>query len=393
MKTIWRCKMSKIEPVIRLVLLSLSSVPFAVLSQEQGFTPSVEINLLQDSNIYRTADEIDDTIASVAPKFAYNQLYGKQAVGVLYKGEYTNFSDSNNLNYANHDIAVKALLDHSYSLSSEFAVNYQDKIEQPGTNNAVTSQLGEFTQRSTKGVSAKVFYGAKQSKGQIVASYVQRKLRYKNNNQEFRDYDNDKLIGTFFYRVAPKTRILLEASAANLDYDSNLNFDYSSKQKSYLAGVEWNATAITSSVFKIGYQDVDYANSLISDLSGLSYFLDMFWKPNTYTLFKVGASRAARESAEQSVGGYLSNEFSLGVEHEFTRRTQLSVGYQYIEYDFNYSQSRKDELQDISVTLKYQSKHWLQLQVGFDLIERESSSQLYDFDARVINAGVVLSFD
>ncbi|MEP1444782.1 MAG: outer membrane beta-barrel protein [Paraglaciecola sp.] len=392
MKTIWRCKKSKIGPVIML-LLSLLSTSFAVLSQEQGFTPSVEINLLQDSNIYRTADEIDDTIASVAPTLAYNKLYGKQAIGFLYKGEYKHFSDNSRLSYANHDIAAKAQLDHSYSLSSEFSVNYRDNIEQPGINNAATSQLSEFNQVSRTGVSGKVLYGARQSKGQIVASYAYSKLRYDNNDQEFRDYSSDKLVGTFFYRIAPKTRILLEASAANLDYENTLNFDYSSKQKSYLAGVEWNATAITSSVLKIGYQDVDYANDLLSDLSGLSYFLDMFWKPNTYTLFKIGASRSAKESAEQSIGGYLSNQFNVSVEHEFTHRTQLSVGYQYIEYDFNYLQSRKNESQDISVALKYQSKHWLQLHVGFDLIERESSSQLYEFDAKVINAGVVLSFD
>ncbi|MBL4630154.1 MAG: outer membrane beta-barrel protein [Paraglaciecola sp.] len=389
----WQSNKSKYAPSITLVLLGLLIAPFRALSLEEGFAPSVTVNLLQDNNVYRTTDEISDSITSVAPTFVYNELYGKQAIKAQYKGDYAFFSDNSSLNYFNHDLLVMALLDHSYSLSSVFTAKYQNKIEQPGTTNALTSLLTEFNQRSIAELSSKVLYGAQKSKGQIVASYAQSKFRYENNNQEFRDYDREKIAGTFFYRIAPKTRFLLEANMVNLDYINNTNFDFSSKQKSYLAGVEWNATAVTSSVFKIGYQDVAYVNDVISDLSGLSYFLDMFWKPNTYSLVKIGASRAARESAEQSLGGFLSNEYDLDVEHEFTRRTKLSVSYQYIEYDFDNNQSRKNKSQNISITLKYQSKRWLQMHIGYEVIKRESTSQQYEFDARVVNAGLVMSFD
>ena len=389
----WQSKKPSLVPKTTLVLLSLLITPFSVLSQEVGFAPSVEVNILQDNNIFRTADEISDNIATITPSLVYNVLYGKQAISAVYKGGYAFYADNSDLNYTDHNISVRALLDHSYSLSSEFKANYQYLIEQPGITNAVTSELSEFNQQSNTSFSAKVLFGANQSKGQIVASYAQRKLRYDNNAQQFRDYDNEKVTGTFYYRVAPKTRILLEASAADLDYKNTLTFDQSSKQKSYLAGVEWNATAITSSVFKIGYQDANYTNDLISDLSGLSYFLDMTWKPNTYSLVKIGASRAARESAEQSVGGFLSNEFNVGIDHEFTRKTNISVNYRYIEFDFDNRQNRQDESQNISMTLKYQSKRWLQLQLGFELLKRVSSSQFFEFDARIINAGVVMSFD
>ena len=391
--TLWQGKKVKFSSITFLVLLSWLSVSFSVLSQEEGFAPGVEVNFLQDNNIYRTSDEISDTITSIAPTFAYNALYGKQVVSAIYNGDYAFYADNSDLNYLDHDISVKALLDHSYSLSSEFTANYQYLIEQPGTTNAVTSELSEFNQQSNTTFAAKVLFGAQQSKGQIVTAYAQSKLRYDNNEQQFRDYDNDKATGTFFYRVAPKTRILLEVSAADLNYKNNFIFDQSSKQKSYLAGVEWNATAITSSVFKIGYQDVDYANDLISDLSGLSYFLDMSWKPNTYSLVKIGASRAARESAEQSVGGFLSNEFNVGVDHEFTRKTKLSISYRYVESEFDDSQNRQEELQSFSMSIKYQSKRWLQLHLGCEVSKRESTSELFEFDASVINVGVVMSFD
>jgi hypothetical protein len=378
--------------MITLFLLILLSAPFSVLSQEPGFTPSLEINFLQDNNIYRTQEETSDTITTIAPQFVYNELYGKQTITAEYIGKYAFFADKSSLNYFNHDLSVKALLDHGYSLSTEFSANYQYIIEEPGLINAPTIELTEFIQQSNTSLSAKVLYGGTQSKGQIVVDYMQRTLSFDNNGQQFRDQESDSVTGTFFYRAAPNTRILLEASAVNMAFKNNVNFDQSNEQKTYSVGIEWNATAVTSSVFKIGYLNADFANDSLADLSGLSYFLDTSWKPNTFTTFSIGASRVISESAEQFVGGFLTNTFNVGVDHEITRKTSLFVGYDYNEFEVN-NQQFIQEAQNINVTLKYQSKSWLQLQLGYKEIKRESNLQLFDFDAKIMNAGVVMLFD
>lgn len=362
------------------------------ISQELGFTPIIGLSVHQDSNVYRTSSEVEDTIIQVSPEFEYLTKYGKQVFQAQYKGNYTQYQDNDSLNYFENEVSAKALLDLSSKFGSELSAKYQDSIEQPGSTNALSQQLDELNQRKSKDVSASLFYGSKQSTGQLVAKYAYKQLEYTNNGQEFRDYNSDAVTGTFFFRVAPKTRLLLEARMAQLKYQNTQFVDQTSSQISYLAGVEWNATAITSSTFKIGYQDVDYDSENLADLSGLSYFLDMLWKPNTYTIVKIGASRAARESAEQSLGGYISSEYDINLEHEFTRHIKFGIGYRYTDFDYDNNQSRKDELKNLTAKLSYQSKYWLQLYLEYKDSKRDSVLEFYNYDASIVTLGANASF-
>jgi hypothetical protein len=362
------------------------------MAQEIGANYDIDLSVNHNSNIYRTTTEVDDNILLVAPKLEYLVKYGKQAFQAQYKGNYAKYQDNISLNYFEHEFLALAKLDLSSKFGSELSVKYQDSIEQPGSTNALTIQLDELNKRNAKDLSASLFYGTKQSTGQLVAKYARKELEYTNNAQEYRDYNSNSFTGTFFYRVAPKTRLLLEAKSAKLNYQNIQFIDLTSSQNTYLAGVEWKATAITSSTFKIGYQDVDYDLENVADLSGLSYFLDMVWKPNTYSIVKIGASRAARESAEQSLGGYISSDYDISLEHEFTRNFKLKIGYSYTDFNFNNSQSRKDELKNIMAGLSYQSTSWLEIYTVYKNSKRNSELDFYNYDANLITVGAAASF-
>lgn len=372
--------------------VSLAAFSLVVESQEIGFKSKVDLNTSRDSNIFRTTSEIDDSILKLAPEFAYVTKYGKQIFQAQYQGNFTKYQENDSLNYVEHEMSAKVQLELGSKFGSELSIKYQDNIEQPGSTNALSQQVDELNQRNSKDLSASLFYGTKQSTGQLVGKYAHKQLEYTNNGQEFRDYNSDSFTGTFFYRIAPKTRLLLEARAAQLDYQNIQFVDRSSSQISYLAGVEWNATAITSSTFKVGYQDVDYDLENLADLSGLSYFLDMVWKPNTYSIVKIGASRAARESAEQSLGGYISNEYDISLAHEFTSNTKLSIGYRYTDFDYDNSQNRKDKLKNLTAKLSYQSKYWLQLYIEYQKSKRDSVLEFYSYKANLMSIGAKVKY-
>ena len=386
-----KCLYKKLAQVVSL-LTSVSLVATPAFAQELGFDSELGLSVQQDSNIYRAADEVDDTIIVLAPQLVYGSEYGKHAYGLKYSGNYARFQNNSSLNYFEHDLVASAQLKHKGKLSSAFSLSYKDGIEQPGINNAQQLVLEEFNKQNTKNMSATLFYGTKQSIGQLVGKYTHQQLEFTNNGQEFRDFNRNAFTGTFLYRVAPKTRLLFEASVAELDSPNTQFVDFSRNQKSYLAGVEWNATAITSSVFKIGYQDVDFDAENLVDLSGLSYFLDMTWKPNTYTSVKIGASRAASESAEQSVGGFIRSGYGVDLVHELTSKTKGSIGYKRTNFDFAGSQNRKDELKRLVARLSFESKHWLQLYTEYENSKRSSAFELLQFNANIITIGANAEF-
>ncbi|MEP1552241.1 MAG: outer membrane beta-barrel protein [Paraglaciecola sp.] len=364
-----------------------------VASQELGFQPEVDLSLTHDSNIYRTTSSVDDNVLLVKPNLEYVSHYGKHAFNAMYSGNYGIYSDNDFLNYTNHNVSLNALLEHSYKVSSEFKLTYQDRIEQPGSTNALSIQVNEFTEIKRSDVSASLFYGTQQSTGQFVVTYIHSLLEYENNEQNFRDYTRDSLLGAFYYKIAPQTRVLLEGNIVKSDYKNTEITDASSKQNIYSLGIEWLVSSSASSIFKIGYQNVEYDNSQLSDLSGLAYSLDTRWRPNSYTLIQLSADRAARESAEELFGGYISTEFGFNLAHELTFKTKINLSYEHTDFDFDNSQNRNDTLQDLSVKLSYQSKQWLNIYLELKNNKRSSTLEPYEYNANIIGVGALVSFD
>ena len=231
-------------------------LPSSAGAQErQGLTLSTALSVVSDSNITRTSEKTSDKSVFFSPQIQFLSSFGQHNVMFDYQGDYEAYNEYSQYNYNNHDLKLSALYDHSYRLSSAFTLGYQNKIEEPGSTNSVVQTSNEFNQFTRKSALAKFYYGTNASSGQFVLGLGHNQQRYTNNQQNFRDLDQNTLTGTFFYRMAAKTRLLFEASVARFDDGSGtLATDRTSDENRYLAGVEWAATAITSGIFKVGYQ-------------------------------------------------------------------------------------------------------------------------------------------
>lgn len=368
----------------------LSTTAFA---QEQGFGATTDIALGSDSNIYRTQDSISDQYLLIAPKLGFQELQGKHLFTLGYDGTYIKYNDASNLNYENHEIGAKAVFDHSYRLTSEFAVKIIDGVELPGINNALTTDnLTEFNQIKRQQYEAKVAYGRNESIGQFVIRYQKINNEFDNNNQAFRDYEADRITATFFYRIAPKTRLLFEVADRSLDYTNQFTFNTSSKYRNYLVGAEWTATGKTRGVVKIGQQSQDFDNPLRDDISGLAVFADVFWKANTYTEVRLGLSQQTAESAEASIGSFVQTDLKLSIEHEFTPKLSLDGGYIYGEDDIVFSNNRTDTRNTFEVTLTHDTARLFQTFVTLQSTKRNSNDTRYEYSANNIMIGIKGTF-
>jgi hypothetical protein len=388
-------------PSKKISILCLNTLLVSLLLQSpvraeerQGLLLNAGLAVISDSNITRTADEISDKTAIFSPQLQFLSNVGQHKFVFDYQGDFAVYNDNSQYNYNDHDFKLGAIFDHSYRINSEFTFGYQDKIEEPGSNNAQTELSSDFNEFTRKSAEAKFYYGTTASNGQFVVGLGHNQQRYTNNQQSFRDLDRNKITGTFFYRMAPKTRLLFEASAAKYDYVAVSQFgDPTSEDNLYLAGIEWEATAITSGTFKIGYQKKDFEDPRFNDLDGLSYFLDMIWKPNTYTTVKIGAERSTSESAEQDIGGFISTGYSLGLDHAFSSRTLFNAKYQHDKSDLTFAQNRTDKRKRITVGITHSLRTWLDINLNYGHLARSSNDEIYDFSSDSVELSLTSKFD
>ncbi|MDO6693241.1 outer membrane beta-barrel protein [Aliiglaciecola sp. 3_MG-2023] len=374
----------------KLILMLIVSACFnsAYAQQHEGFSAVIGANIGHDDNIFRSSEELSDQFLQLAPALKLTELYESVQLDAQYKGNYRQYNDLSDLSYAEHEASLKGQYKHTAKFTSELTLGYSNKIEEPGVTNAATSVLDEFTEVSSSSLKAAGTYGTQKSIGQIRVAYDLDKRRYDNNSQSFRDYDSNRLTGTFFYRLAPKTRLLLEASLDDLSYENTVFFDLSASQNRYLMGVEWTATAKSTGIFKVGYQDINYDNEIYDDISGLAYYLDMVWKPNTYSSIKLGADRSTRESAVEGLPSFISESYSIGLDHKFSAKSKISISYRYRKDDLGSTLSRKDSLSGIEAKYTYSIKRNLEVYADYTNKKRSSEFVLFDYDSNIYMLGI-----
>jgi hypothetical protein len=366
----------------------------AIAEERQGLLLNATITAEHDDNVLRKIVPVSDSSLQISPELTYLTHMGKHIFALDYQGNYSAFKKDTKLNYNNHNIALLAKLDHSLKISSTLKLSYQDEIEEPGTNNSITSLFTEFNQTKNKKAAANIYYGTKKSIGQLSLNLQNTKQRYTNNLQDYRDLNRNKATGTFFYRIAQKTRLLFQVSLRDYDYINKSKYQNQSSQETfYLAGVEWDITAKTSGTFKLGYQGKDFDENLYQNIDALSYLLDMTWKPNTYSKVKIAASRKTQESSQILTGAFITNDFAINAEHKITARTKLKAAYSFANNDIISLRDRTDKNHNITFGIDHSLLTWLSISLDYNFIQRKSDNAIYEHKANVIALSLTTTFD
>ncbi|WP_441003655.1 outer membrane beta-barrel protein [Pseudocolwellia agarivorans] len=392
-----------ISPILKRIVKHsylLLLIPAISVNAEEssGLLLNGNLTVEHTDNVLNNLNEVSDTAIIVNPQFKYLSLVGKHKFQLIYDGNLVTYTKDSDLSYNDHKLGLSASLDHSHKLSSQFNIGFDKGIEQPGSTNTSTVGLTDFNQYKTKSAAAKLTYGKKSSIGQIVVGYKYDDRDFTNNQQDYRDFSLSQFNAVFYYRIAPKTRLLFQASTTQFHYDdlqisTDVIFNQSSIQNVYLTGVEWTASAKTSGVFKIGYQTKDYDDIRFNDISGLSYMIDGIWKPNTFTKIKLSAERQTTESALLNEGGFLSTSYSLDVAHSLTSLTKISAKYSIDKDEIVSISNRTDDRNTLTLTLSHSLKKWLDIKLGYKYQEKKSNIDIFNFESNTLQLSIETKFN
>lgn len=383
--------------VMLLTITSLLSIAIsasnaeAQVSDSQGFTVNTQLSLLRDSNVENNFNEAADNLLKFAPNISFSNIIGKHQFSATYAGTFTKYSELSQFDYDDHLATIRIIFDHSIKLSSEFTVSYEDAIEQPGSTNGVFDDANAFNQFSMSQMSAAVFYGTRASIGQFIVELDYNNVDFANTNQRFRNAEITNITGSYFYRIAPNTRLLIELVNANFDYSDAESIDDQSRlQNTYSTGIEWTSSAQTTSIFKLGYQTRDFDNPAFSNTNDLAYSLDIVWQPKTYTQVTFGATRAGAESAIQGTVDTIRNTYSIDLQYELSSLLVLGSLIEYTKDDISI---RTDTNTNFQLGLTYSVKHWLDVSLSYALENRQSSDSLFEYDSELIQLSFISTFD
>lgn len=380
---------------LSIIALALSTSSALAQEDDTGFFAKADTTIAHDDNIYRVTDDLtqSDTYLSVAPELKLIGGFGKQRFELSYSGDYSKFTDASDADYTDHDIRGKIDLEHTLRLSSRFEVGYQKEHEEPGSINRIQLNITEYNKFTQKYFLAGIAYGQESAIGRIAFNYRRTDKDYTNNDLNFLDFINDQLTARFTYRIAPKTRLYVEATIADFDYEPTQTFELDNEFKRYRAGVTWDFTNKLSGDLSLGYQERNYDLATIQDIDGFAYNGEVNWSINTYTKLVLNAKRETVDSSLEEAGGFLRTTYGVSFAHNFTELLKVTADAGYANDELVFTSARQDDRYAFKTGIEYQLLRNLTVGISYTYEERESTDLFADYKANVVGINAVFSLD
>jgi hypothetical protein len=224
-----------------------------------------------------------------------------------------------------------------------------------------------------------------------------------------RDRNTVKYGGTFYYKVGAATDITLELWNSDIDYDFTQNPKdlLDSVENRAMLGAKWEATALTTGFFKIGYTEKDFELEERDTFGALVWEAEILWEPKTYSKVKFTTGQTTDETngegfffgsnAPVKANVVENTQYAIEWTHQWRERITSKLGYAisddiYIATDStNEVKIREDNNTAITAAIFYDRNYWLSFSLEYKYTERDSTNENYLYDRQLINLSARLA--
>ena len=357
-------------------------------------TPIIKSGYKYDNNIFsQGSDTSSSGIFTIAPSATFLLDDGVNNYQLDVGVESGTFIDSADDNYITGDVAFKSHLESSSRSRFDMALVVGTDIEPRGTG--ITEGLGDIFDEpltyNEQSAELTYEYGGLASSGRInvMGRYYNKNYTNFENITQYRSFDESTLGSTFFYTTNSRIDAFIELKGRAIAYDANQSVSRDSTVYSALAGLTWEATALTSGTFKIGQEQKNFSDSSRENFKGLSWQGNVEWKPLTYSRITLNTSRSARDP--DTAGDYiLATVYGASWQHAWNEKIISTINYSYVDEDYT-GISRVDETSNLSADISYQLKGWLGVALFVEYTDQDSTNKIIIFDKNIVGLNFTFS--
>ena len=327
----------------------------------------------------------DNRIASAflvaSPRVRADVQTGADTYALTYSGNYGRYFDSSANDFTEHTLVATSSNQLTARVDVQAAAFYFVKQDPGGSVDRSFS--GTPDRWHGAGAVATAGYGATGAQGRLELDLGVTDKRYLNNRETTQDFDvsTSNVGGRFFYRVAPKTRLLAEIRYTEYDYRLSSS-PLDNNEQRYLLGATWDLTAETSGTVKAGYITKRFKQDGIDGYTGPTVEAEVRWLPRTYSTVEVVGSYAPSDSTGT---GTFTVDTSVGArwEHHWKSFVMTRAFATYVNSDLQ-GASLTTRTSRVGIGAYFDVRSWLRL--GADLLHenRNSADRAFVFSRNVV---------
>jgi hypothetical protein len=346
--------------------------------------PGIDATTSHDSNLYSSnANRRGSWVTTVSPYVRLEGKTGQHAFDLTAGFSQGYYHSSRDDDYTDYSLLGNASFVFSGRAGLRLRGEHRYGHDPRGsTDRPSGGSPDEYTNTGLDGIFS---YGAQGAQGRIEIDAGAFKREYKNNRVSTVASDRETYVlgGQFFWRVAPKTEILVGARQRTTDYDLSTS-TLDSTERNYFVGAKWDATAATSGTVRYGRLTKDFDSSTRRDFStNSSWDAAVRWAPLTYSVFDFSTSKSANESS--GAGDFiLAKNHTVTWTHAWNSRLSTALNGGYREDEYQGGVNRTDKTTTYGAKATYQWQRWMRLGAQYQRTDRKSNANLFNYDRDLI---------
>lgn len=217
----------------------------------------VKVKEMSDSNIYSTPDnEIEDTITVISPSLDFVIESKRHRFNLGISSDASMYADNSDEDFTSVQGKAGYILTSLAGVSFKISDTYMTSKDPRPEQNAP-----EMKEHSTNTIDSSFVYTFPSKKFALEVFAKEFQLEYdlvadEDLNRKDREYG-----AGVYYRVLPKTSLLIEYSYGDKEYYDKTDEEYDSSSNFYRLGIKWDASAKMNGSVKIGFEDRVYDNA------------------------------------------------------------------------------------------------------------------------------------
>ncbi|EXJ10791.1 outer membrane beta-barrel protein [Nitrincola nitratireducens] len=334
------------------------------------FIPTIELSETYDDNFRSNDSEDSSWITTIKPNFVLGAQDRNSVYELAYTFAHDRFHSSSRDNNTDHILTATANMEFNVRnrLNARAIYSNVEDVNDSG----FTTPSDHF---STTGLGAVYTFGAPTALMNIEAGFNHERKRTENDFNFDKELNTDVLSGAFFYRVGPRTQLLVEARRSEFDYKSANEFD--STNMAYLAGVRWQATAFTAGTAKLGREKKDFKDSSKADVSSNKWEIGVTWQPVSYSTFNL-ITRQGIDEGDKGADNIKTTNTSLNWNHRWNGFITSNARLSHLDKD--YSTGRNDKIKSLGLGMTYEVRRWMDISLGYQYSDQSSTVASENFD-------------
>ena len=345
--------------------------------------PQVTVTGQWEDNLYKTEiNAADDQLLRIDPVISLVTHWKKHAFFFSYGAEIQRYRIHTLEDHTNQKVTLELDLNPSRAVAVAFDYTFSAEHDARGTPGTpfLGSAAGPNRWHQHLFLTS-MQYTHSRMRGKLAFTHTDREAM--NNGLSSQNRFWDDLALTYYYAIAPKTALLMEAGWTAYSYDSTPALD--SDERRLLGGLTWDATGKTTGEFKLGYLGkfleiprVPPARNPDSQI--LSVDSTIKWHPIKQTQLIVNGSRKFSEG-EAGEDNFISSALSLLINHSFPSRWVWNTNLGINNSDYNVE--RRENIWSAGTGLQYAFPRWFTLGGRYNRDAKRSSVAGADYDSNL----------